>query len=62
MITNHERIVLACGSGGCCPAIDVKEDGSSVLDDKDDGGDSRIALNAEQTIQLFEVLKAKLGR
>ncbi len=62
MITNSERIVLACGGGGCCPAIDIKEDGSSVLDDKNDYGDNRIALNAEQTVQLFEVLKTKLGR
>lgn len=62
MITNPERIVLACGGGGCCPAIDIKKDGSSVLDDKDDGGCSRIELDAEQTVRLFEVLKAKLGR
>jgi len=55
-----ERIVLMCSKNGCCPEIEIKEDGSAVLHDTDDGRDQHITLNPDQTKKLREVLIAKV--
>jgi hypothetical protein len=59
MSTNPERIVLACGGGGCCPEVEKKEDGSIVLHDTDAGRDQHIVLNADQTKMLRDILNRK---
>jgi len=60
MNTTPERIVLACGGGGCCPELEIKEDGSAILHDTDNGRDQHIALNPDQAQMLLEVLRAKI--
>jgi hypothetical protein len=57
-----EKITLMCGGKKCCPVLETKTDGSTILHDTDDGRDQHVPLDADQTVQLFETLKRALGR
>jgi len=45
---NPKIIVLACGKGGCCPHIEINEDGTVDYVDQDDGKNQRVHLSREQ--------------
>lgn len=58
-IVNPRIVVLACGKGGCCPQVEINEDGSVDIVDQDDGKDERVHLSADQTNMLRDVLAKK---